>query len=45
MTPIPQGCVKKPYQEPNLRLYGDVQTLTKLNVHHLGPNDGMPNKT
>ena len=30
---------KKPYQKPNLRLYGDIQALTKT-IHMGTKNDG-----
>lgn len=29
MKPKAQGSKKKPYQEPRLRLYGDVGTMTQ----------------
>jgi hypothetical protein len=37
--------LKKPYQTPTLRVYGDIQTLSR-NVNAGGPVfDGMPGKT
>jgi len=35
---------RKPYQKPNLRVYGDIQTLTRT-IGMGKINDGMPNKT
>ena len=46
MKPPPEGHGKKPYQEPNLRLYGDIQALTKSHSHQVKANDSStPNKT
>ena len=45
MKPNPQGRGKKPYEKPNLRLYGDIQAVTKATVHHVGSNDSKSNKT
>jgi len=31
---------KKPYQKPNLRVYGDIRTLTGTTGNHMGMADG-----
>ena len=38
------GGAKKPYEKPNLRIYGDIRTMTRAS-NHGKVNDGMPNKT
>jgi len=40
-----QGIGKKPYQKPNLRVYGDLQTLTKSVNLGKTTDATMPNKT
>jgi hypothetical protein len=39
--------VKKPYQEPRLRVYGDIQVLTQGvgNTASLGDSSMIPRKT
>ena len=45
MTSNSRECEKKKkYQKPNLRIYGDVQALTKT-VHMGMMNDGLAMKT
>lgn len=46
MKPSPQGQGKKPYEKPNLRLYGDIRMVTQSSAHHVTKfNDGSSNKT
>jgi hypothetical protein len=32
LKPSVEGFVKKPYQKPKLRVYGDIRTMTMGNV-------------
>ena len=32
LKPRVEGFVKKPYQKPKLRVYGDIRTMTMANV-------------
>jgi hypothetical protein len=48
LKPSVEGFVKKPYQKPKLRVYGDIRTMTMANVagmksdHKMvGPLTGM----
>jgi len=36
---------KKPYQKPMLRVYGDVQALTRATTNIMAKHDGQANKT
>ena len=40
-----QGSVKKPYEKPLLRVYGDVRTMTKSSKKANGRTDKRGNKT
>lgn len=35
-----EGCAKKAYEKPVLRVYGDIQTMTQARSFAAGVNDG-----
>ena len=39
MQPPPAASTKKPYQSPQLRVYGDIRQLTLLNGMGVGMQD------
>jgi len=45
MNPNLQNCSKKPYQQPILRVYGDLRVLTGTSMNNGAVTDGNATKS